>query len=116
MRGYSPTADLAVRVPTLSDDRPGEIGPGVKWTMYMTAREEAVTIADMRLLLASLLVSFGASAAPARRWSPPSPAISFNKYEQEVFDVSMQINDWAWDWDRGLVASDADGVRNQGLG
>ncbi|RSH90988.1 hypothetical protein EHS25_010164 [Saitozyma podzolica] len=43
-----------------------------------------------------------------RRWAAPSPALSLSKYDQEVFDVAMTINDWAWEPSTGWIESDDD--------
>ncbi|KAL7423396.1 hypothetical protein Q5752_002700 [Cryptotrichosporon argae] len=61
------------------------------------------------LALAALITLLGlTAAAPTRRWAPPSPAINFTKYEQEIFDVSMTLNDWSWEASTGWIASDDD--------
>lgn len=64
-------------------------------------------------LLLSLLALGTTAALPSthsKRWDPPSPALSLNRYEQEVFDVSMQINDWSWEPSTGWIEADDDNV------
>lgn len=51
-----------------------------------------------------------ASAAPSKRWPAPSPALNLSKYDQEVFDVAMQIGDWSWEPSTGWIEADDDGV------
>ena len=66
-------------------------------------------------LLMTLVVATLALASPLRRWDPPSPALSLTQWEQEVFDVSMQINDWSWEPSTGWIEADDDNVRG-GMG
>jgi hypothetical protein len=61
-------------------------------------------------LLTTLVLATLALASPLRRWDPPSPGLSLTPYEQEVFDVSMQINDWSWEPSTGWVEADDDNV------
>lgn len=62
----------------------------------------------MRLLTLLPLLALTSFAAA---WSAPSPSLSLNKYEQEVFDVAMQIGDWSWEPSTGWIEVDDDGVR-----
>ena len=61
-------------------------------------------------LLFPLLTALLAVASPVRRWAPPSPALSLSQYDQQVFDVSMQINDWSWEASTGWIEADDDNV------
>jgi hypothetical protein len=49
-------------------------------------------------------------ASPAKRWPPPSPALELNKYDQEIFDVAMQLGDWSWEPSTGYIEANDDGV------
>jgi len=62
----------------------------------------------MRLLTLLPLLALTSFAAA---WSAPSSSLSLNKYEQEVFDVAMQIGDWSWEPSTGWIEVDDDGVR-----
>lgn len=55
------------------------------------------------LLLAGLTIR-----SPVRRWPAPSPALSFNQSDQEMFDTSMQINDWSWENSTGWIEANDD--------
>ncbi|WVQ77870.1 hypothetical protein IAR50_007572 [Cryptococcus sp. DSM 104548] len=57
------------------------------------------------LPLAALALLRAAKADPARR-----PSLSpLGQYEQEVFDVAMQLNDWSWEPSTGWIQADDDG-------
>ena len=43
-------------------------------------------------------------------WSTPSPPLNLSQYEQEVFDVAMQIGDWSWEPSTGWIEVDDDHV------
>ncbi|KAK4689143.1 hypothetical protein P7C73_g972, partial [Tremellales sp. Uapishka_1] len=48
------------------------------------------------------------SPSIGRRWPAPQPALSLSKYEQEIFDVTMQIQDWSWENSTGWIQSNDD--------
>lgn len=64
-------------------------------------------LAGSLLLLATL---GGVAASPAKRWAPPSPALKLNNYDQEIFDVAMQLGDWSWEPSTGYIQANDDGV------
>ncbi|ODN97951.1 hypothetical protein I350_07588 [Cryptococcus amylolentus CBS 6273] len=60
-----------------------------------------------RLALAALPLLGSAQSASFPSSSDRSP-LSLAQYEQEVFDVAMQLNDWAWESSTGWVQADDD--------
>lgn len=80
-------------------------------------------VPQLSFALGALLVVLPAlgnarSSSPTlgRRWAAPSPALSLSKYDQEVFDVAMTINDWAWEPSTGWIESDDDNVSDTARG
>jgi hypothetical protein len=77
-----------------------------------------IMVPQLSVVLGALLVLLPAlaNARPSpsptleRRWAAPSPALSLGKYDKEVFDVAMTINDWAWEPSTGWIESDDDNV------
>lgn len=60
-------------------------------------------------VLAPLILALTATALPSRRWPAPSPALSLNQYDQEIFDIAMQVNDWSWEPATGWIEANDDG-------
>lgn len=57
-----------------------------------------------------LAVLGNVSASPAKRWPSPSPPLKLNQYDQEIFDVAMQLGDWSWEPSTGYIEANDDGV------
>jgi hypothetical protein len=58
-----------------------------------------------------ILTAIGvAAASPAKRWAPPSPALELSQYDQEIFNIAMQLGDWSWEPSTGYIEANDDGV------
>ncbi|WVQ82790.1 hypothetical protein IAT38_004922 [Cryptococcus sp. DSM 104549] len=64
-----------------------------------------IFFAVVALTVLSSRTAFAAALAGKRR----QDTLSLSKYEQEVFDVAMQINDWSWEPSTGWIEADDDG-------
>lgn len=61
------------------------------------------------LLIALAGCTVGLSS-PFKRWDPPSPGLSLNQNEQDIFDYSMQVQDWSWEPWLGWIQANDDKV------
>jgi hypothetical protein len=68
---------------------------------------------DLKIATSTILILAalgGAVGSPGKRWPPPSPSLELNKYDQEIFDVAMQLGDWSWEPSTGYIEANDDGV------
>ena len=83
-----------------------EVGEHLHLTQIGVMRDLKVTTSTI-FILAAL---GGAVGSPGKRWPPPSPSLELNKYDQEIFDVAMQLGDWSWEPSTGYIEANDDGV------
>jgi hypothetical protein len=68
---------------------------------------------DLKITTSTILTlaALGSAvASPGKRWPPPSPSLELKKYDQEIFDVAMQLGDWSWEPSTGHIKANDDGV------
>jgi hypothetical protein len=67
----------------------------------------ASTLTVACLLASNSLVQ---AASVDKRWPAPSPALSLNKHDTEMYNIAMQLGDWSWEPSTGWIQADDDTV------